>query len=161
MIKYFILSILLVGVSLFGSELTEISEYSIHDGDTLTVVDSNKNKFKIRLYGIDAPELSQSYGKESAYHLKKLLIGRLFIQNIGIDKYDRSVSILYCVMNYGGETIIECVNHRMILDGYAWYYRYTKPVSNSYKFYEDIAKSNKLGLWKDPNPVEPYKFRKE
>ena len=34
----------------------------ITDGDTITVLDSEKREHKIRLMGIDAPEKKQSYG---------------------------------------------------------------------------------------------------
>ena len=38
---------------------------SVADGDTLTVVTSDKKMFKIRLQGIDAPENSQPAGKKA------------------------------------------------------------------------------------------------
>jgi len=33
----------------------------IYDGDTITALTSQKEKIKIRLYGIDAPELKQQF----------------------------------------------------------------------------------------------------
>ena len=37
---------------------------SVHDGDTITVL-SGKERTKVRLYGIDAPEKKQDYGQRS------------------------------------------------------------------------------------------------
>ena len=47
------------------------------DGDTIKVKDDNNRKFKIRLLGIDAPELKQIFGKESSRYLNKIINGKL------------------------------------------------------------------------------------
>ena len=38
---------------------------SITDGDTITVLDSDDEQHKVRLYGIDAPEKGQAFGTAS------------------------------------------------------------------------------------------------
>ena len=49
----------------------------VHDGDTIIVVDDDKGyKRIIRLSAIDAPELLQSFGKESKDHLLEISLGR-------------------------------------------------------------------------------------
>jgi endonuclease YncB( thermonuclease family) len=48
---------------------------SVHDGDTLRAIDEGKVEHKIRLHGIDAPEIGQPFGNVSrdgltwGYHL--------------------------------------------------------------------------------------------
>jgi endonuclease YncB( thermonuclease family) len=42
---------------------------SVYDGDTATVLDAGHTRYKIRLAGIDAPELHQAYGRVSQRHL--------------------------------------------------------------------------------------------
>ncbi|NDD00950.1 MAG: nuclease, partial [Betaproteobacteria bacterium] len=37
----------------------------VADGDTLTLLDAQKNQHKIRLQGIDAPEKVQAFGNKS------------------------------------------------------------------------------------------------
>ena len=45
----------------------------VSDGDTITVLDSNNQKHKIRLKGIDAPESQQAFGDNSTQSLSKLV----------------------------------------------------------------------------------------
>lgn len=54
-------------VTFFDEKLTG-SVYKIYDGDTITLHRDNKD-YKIRFFGIDAPELKQEFGKESREHL--------------------------------------------------------------------------------------------
>ena len=46
---------------------------AVSDGDTITVLDSNNRKHRIRLVGIDAPEKSQSYGQRAKQSLSDLI----------------------------------------------------------------------------------------
>jgi endonuclease YncB( thermonuclease family) len=46
----------------------------------------------------------------------------------------------------------------MVKTGMAWVYR--KYVTNqAYYSVEEIAKTNKIGLWSQPNPVPPWELR--
>ncbi|MCH8148054.1 MAG: thermonuclease family protein [Planctomycetes bacterium] len=53
----------------------------IADGDTLTVLDAEKNQHKIRLHGIDTPESSQAFGTRA----KQALSEKVFQKNIRVD----------------------------------------------------------------------------
>lgn len=48
----------------------------VHDGDTITMLDASHTQHKIRLAGIDAPELGQAYGKASRNHLAERIAGQ-------------------------------------------------------------------------------------
>ena len=37
----------------------------VHDGDTITLLTAEKEQVKVRLEGIDAPELKQAFGNAS------------------------------------------------------------------------------------------------
>jgi endonuclease YncB( thermonuclease family) len=59
----------------------------IADGDTLTVLDADRNQWKIRLAGIDAPEKHQEFGQESKQSLSDQVFGKQVVVEIG--KKDR------------------------------------------------------------------------
>jgi endonuclease YncB( thermonuclease family) len=44
----------------------------VHDGDTITVIDATMTQHKIRLAGIDAPELKQEFGARSKQNLSNI-----------------------------------------------------------------------------------------
>lgn len=60
---------------------------SVHDGDTVQVLDENKTLYKIRFNGIDAPETKQDFGSKSKQSLSDLVFGK--IVTIEYDKIDR------------------------------------------------------------------------
>ncbi|KQI58207.1 thermonuclease family protein [Campylobacter jejuni] len=49
------------------------------------------------------------------------------------------------------------INRFLVSKGYAWADTY---YSNAYIKEQENAKKNHLGLWKESNPIEPYKWRK-
>ena len=48
----------------------------IADGDTITVLRDGRAQVKIRLYGIDAPESGQPFGKASKQNLSSMVHGQ-------------------------------------------------------------------------------------
>ncbi|EIP2874176.1 thermonuclease family protein [Campylobacter upsaliensis] len=129
------------------------------DGDTIELLakTSKENpynhitKLKIRLYGIDAPELKQAYGKEAKEYLSALVLKQevsLIIENK--DKYDRFVGTIFLK----GQDI----NKEMVKNGYAHAY---ESFSKKYLAEQADAKMFKLGLWQDEKAVKPSEFRKQ
>lgn len=122
----------------------------IYDGDTITALTSQKEKIKIRLYGIDAPELKQPFGKASKRHLIDLISNKsLNINEKGKDKYGRTLAVLY-----NGD---QDINAQMVIDGYAWAY---DKFSKDYVAFQQNAQLLKKGLWIDKDVVRPSDFRK-
>ncbi len=123
----------------------------IVDGDTVHVFFKDQI-YKVRLTEIDAPERDQPFGSDSTNFLKQLLKDRrVDIDISGTDKYGRKLGRLY----WRGKDI----NRELVSAGYAWVYdQYV--TDNS--FYEDQSKAreNRLGLWSDLKPVEPWNWRK-
>ncbi|EAK0955195.1 thermonuclease [Campylobacter upsaliensis] len=128
------------------------------DGDTIELLAKTSKtnpynhiaKLKIRLYGIDAPELKQAYGKEAKEFLSALVLKQevsLIIENK--DKYDRFVGTLFLK----GQDI----NKEMVKNGYAHAY---ESFSKKYLAEQADAKMFKLGLWQDEKAVKPSEFRK-
>jgi endonuclease YncB( thermonuclease family) len=129
----------------------------ITDGDTITVIDSDKTEHKIRLMGIDAPEKKQDFGNES----KKALSNFIYQKEVSVeykkqDRYKRKVGKIIL----GKEDI--CL--QMIKDGMAWHYKdYEKEQSKTdrdlYSQAELKAREEKIGLWQDSKAIKPSAFR--
>lgn len=123
---------------------------AVHDGDTVTVL-RNRKSIRIRLHSIDAPELDQAYGQRSRRALSNLCYDRMArVHPMGTDKYDRTLALLDCS---GVE-----VNGEQLRQGWAWFYsQYSHDAA--LKALESGARSARLGLWADPDPVPPWDFR--
>jgi endonuclease YncB( thermonuclease family) len=60
---------------------------SVADGDTITVLDSDKVQHRVRIAGIDAPEKGQPFGNASRKRMSEL-VARKEVR-VEFDKYDR------------------------------------------------------------------------
>jgi len=49
----------------------------VHDEDTLTILLDSKETIKVRLFGIDAPEMGQAFGSNAKEALSRLTFGKL------------------------------------------------------------------------------------
>jgi len=58
------------------ADILEGRVVAIADGDTLTLLDANRQQHRIRLGGIDAPEKGQPYGTRSRMNLSNLAFGK-------------------------------------------------------------------------------------
>lgn len=123
------------------------------DGDTVKVLTADNTQLRVRLYGIDAPESRQPYGQAAKQHLSGLIFGRdVGLTITGVDLYGRSIGIIIL----DGTDI----NLEMIRAGMAWCYR--RYCDNpKYIEAEKTAKATKIGLWREPDPVPPWQWRKK
>jgi len=152
--KLFFLSFLLsISNNLLSKEIIN-GHAKIIDGDTLHI-----GTYKIRLHGIDAPELNQNCllkndvwdcGKESKKFLIKIIDNKKITCNlIDKDRYQRHIGICF-------KDKIN-LNKKIVQEGWAIAYRF---YSKDFIDDEFIAKKNKLGIWKGKFE-EPYLFRKK
>jgi len=120
---------------------------SVHDGDTLRVLDRDNVETKVRLLGIDAPETGQAFGTKSRDALATMVKGRA-VELVGSEK-DRYGRTLATVMVDGLDANLELVPQSL-----AWHFtRYSK--DKRLAAAEREAKAAKRGLWADPEPVAP------
>jgi endonuclease YncB( thermonuclease family) len=123
----------------------------IVDGDTLTLVTTSKQQYKIRLAEIDAPEKHQPFGTRSKQSLSDLCFGKQAeVTPRVIDRYKRTVAHIKCA---GVDANTEQVNR-----GMAWVYRRYARNHNLY-IQEHNARVAKRGLWSDPHPIAPWEWR--
>ena len=149
LLLFFLLSLFF---SLFSAEITGMV-VGVSDGDTITVLDDmDQGKFRIRLDKIDAPEKKQAFGNKAKQYLSSLIFGKqVSIRFKSIDNYGRVLG----VVSLDGKEI----NLVMVQNGYAWHYSYYDKTP-AYIEAEKQARADKKGLWADPNPINPYQFRK-
>lgn len=123
----------------------------ITDGDTVSILFNNK-KQSIRLAHIDTPERNQPFGSKAKQFLSEKIFGKT-VTVVITDRPDRNgrwiAEIFYNNQN---------INKELVRNGLAWHYKkYSKNVN--YAELEFRARKRKIGLWKDPNPVEPWNWR--
>jgi micrococcal nuclease len=125
----------------------------VNDGDTVSIryktapVGTSKTE-RVRLVGIDAPELKQDpWGRASARHLKELISKNDWIVYLELDieqrdKYGRLLGYLWSKDK-------QLINEKMILDGYAVAYTIPPNVKYAERFIEaqKSARTRKTGIW--------------
>jgi endonuclease YncB( thermonuclease family) len=152
LIKLAILAaILIASEALAGIELEGVIT-EVHDGDSITLV-TVQHTYKIRLIDIDAPELGQSFGKESRTGLREVcLLKRATVDAVGEDRFGRTLGRVRCV------TID--ANAEQVRRGLAWVFvRYAPKNSPLYRL-EAEARDLKRGLWLEAEPVPPWEWRR-
>ncbi len=166
---YFILllSVILPSSSRGANDVIEGTVVSIADGDTITVLGSDRQKHKIRVAGIDAPEKGQPFGNASKKTLAFMVANK--DARIEFQKYDRYGRIVGKVL----VTPPDCSTCAKVIDvglaqitsGMAWWYRkyaheQTPEDQRRYELAEQEARAKKAGLWQDKNPQPPWEYRK-
>jgi micrococcal nuclease len=154
----------------------------VTDGDTLKVVTSD-GTVTVRLFGIDAPEAPGN--KKSGQpmwdlsvdiineQIKNNMSNEVYIVPIDIDRYGRTVGLVYTVEVLNAQPKVEWImsntyswNELIVMDGGAEvYHEYLKDLKNKevVKRFVDLeieAKENRLGIWNLKNYERPSEFRK-
>ncbi len=122
----------------------------IEDGDTLVVVNENTKYSKIKLMDIDAPDLKQPFGDKSKQSLSDLcLLKPAIIDERGLNKRMLTLARVKCNNLDASE---EQVKH-----GMAWA-EPSEQTDQTIKDLADQARSAKIGLWQDSDPIPPWEF---
>ncbi|CAJ1986209.1 Staphylococcal nuclease homologue [Leishmania donovani] len=130
----------------------------VYDGDTLTI--REHNRMRVRLLGIDAPELKERepYAKEAADYVK-----RLCPENSKVwlktphggekDRYNRMLSLVFVSSPSGGPGFV-CVNIAIVEQGLGTFY---SPAGSQVDFRGQLLKAQqsamqrKVNMWKKQN----------
>lgn len=153
------------------SSKTYYKVVGIHDADTITVSDYNCSMnckvLRVRLLGIDSPELDQeSWGLKAKEFTEKELKGEKIIIEQGIsptDKYGRTLGYIFYDFNESGKA--KLLNEELLESGFAVIYLF--PDENKYnsrlKTAEYKARGSKLNIWDEENGLQqsPAKYRSE
>jgi endonuclease YncB( thermonuclease family) len=144
------------------SRRCKVVESSIYDGDTFRVRCDNREE-KIRLCGIDAPEVKQPLGIESRDYLRSLVAsseGQVIVIEMDRDRYDRSVAEVLLDKQSGEQSLQE----ELLRAGMAYHYKqFSRNCHNADVFdtAEEMGRSQQRGVWKLPNGGQrPWDYRK-
>lgn len=141
--------------------LLQVSWYKVIDGDTVKVFDFNDNSYKVKLQGIDAPELKQGFGKQAKKALHQCLAYDP-TENIIVEwrDKDKDGNIVGKVSNAQFE---DCGLFLVEL-GLAWHDK-----NNEFNQYEHdrflysnaevVARRMVNGLWVDKNNIAPWDYK--
>lgn len=124
----------------------------VSDGDTITALCPGNERVKVRLAEIDAPEKAQPFGARSKQSLSDLCFGRTArIDDRGRDRYGRTIGRVACA---GTDA-----NAEQVRRGLAWVYDRYVTDPDLYPL-QDIARTERRGLWADISPTPPWEWRK-
>ena len=135
--------------SLFGKVI------EVNSGDVITIYNLNR-PVRVRLMGVDAPEMNQSFGDVAKKHLTDLVFEKsVLVEYAGIGS-DSSLT---------GRVLLNDadIGAQMIRDGVAWFdsvsgNRLSANDREVYQQSEQAARTEKRGLWQQENPVAPWEF---
>ncbi len=150
--------ILLITLFLFATASPSLAweglVVGVHDGDTITVIHDGRSQ-KVRIYGIDCPELGQYYGEEAKKATHEMIYGkRVEVEEIDKDQYGRTVA----VVKIGNKNVSE----ELVKNGYAYVYRKycNRPECQEWSSLEEKAKESGRGFWAVQKLTPPEKYRK-
>lgn len=144
--------------------LPRVKVEHVIDGDTV-IVSQSLDEVRLRLYSIDCPESGQPWGSTATAGLVKLIGGRyVHMEQHGVDKHGRTLATIYVRDRDDSEWIN--VNERMVTLGHAWvmrkyYDRLPKRRKDQLNRLERWARSKRVGLWRTPNPMPPWRWRNQ
>lgn len=135
----------------------------VFDGDTIAIKWRNL-ELKIRLVGIDAPEIGykksrgQPYSQQAKNWLTRLINKRkIAVKSYGLGNFNRILAEIFIEKNIN-------VNLEMIKAGLAEVYRGKKPKdlnSAAYLRMEKEARIEKKGIWSQKQYISPQTWRRQ
>lgn len=123
----------------------------VRDGDSMVLRIGNAN-VGVRVFGVDCPERGQPFAAR-AKSFTSGLVGNAEVSVLvhDVDRYGRFVGDVRLA---GGRSLA----HELLREGLAWYYRRYAHDPELERLESD-ARTARRGLWSDPRPVPPWKFR--
>ena len=142
----------------------EFKVIRVYDGDTITVIENGK-KIRVRLVGIDSPEMSrgknkpgQPFCQKSQKYLSWLVLKETVkIKSYGLDRYGRILGVVYS----NGTN----VNFEMVKEGLAEVYRGRQPTGFDATIFQQAEKEAheaERGMWVQGDKyVSPREWRQK
>lgn len=134
------------------AETFEARVIAVLDGDTVLLL-RDRQKIKLRLADIDAPEKAQAFGRQSRDSLRTLVHKQTVqVESRAVDKYARVIGTL---RKDGLD-----VNREQVRRGMAWEYSYHHSDRELVALQRE-ARQARRGLWAQDRPQAPWQWRRE
>ena len=126
---------------------------SVIDGNTVELIADDNESYKIMLYGIDSPELGQSFGDKAQKFLQKMILDKnVSVKIQGKDRWGNRLGVIL---------IDGKIDPRLELlqAGLAW-----TAERNPLEELESVKEKARVqgkGLWKEKDPTPPWQYRRD
>ena len=125
---------------------------AVPEGDLISI-QLDEEVVSVRLVEVDSPEIRQTFWRQARKFTYDLALDETVTIIVKmVDRYKRII----------GEVILpdgRSLNQEVVRWGFAWHYKVDPRPSKVLAKLEYHAWQKKLGLWVDPYPVPPWKFR--
>jgi len=123
--------------------------------------DEQKNmiyiELKIKLRGVDAPEISQAYGTQARDYVAQRCENQLVTLRLyGKDQLNRSIADVIA----GASSNQTSINQQLVENGFAWH-DVALDGQEVLAQAEKAARQERRGLWMDDKPTPPWEYRKK
>jgi micrococcal nuclease len=124
---------------------------TVHEGDRVTIHYQGRNEM-VTLRDVDCPDPKQPYGKQAKHAAAAYLGNRdVVVRELKKDQRGRMTADL--LLNDGRN-----IAHELVKEGLAWV-QPSEIHDPALKDMEELARASKSGLWSEPDPVPPWKWR--
>ena len=124
----------------------------VHDGDTISVLVEGRKHVKVRLEGIDCPELGQDFGRRARQFTSAECFGKTVVVAPRYqDRYGRTVARV----KVGGRD----VSLLLVEAGLAWHYVAHSSAPELANAQANAQKARR-GVWSLKSPTPPWRWRR-
>ena len=125
---------------------------AVADGNTLTVLTTDKQQVKIRLYGVDCPERNRHFGAPAKQATSDAVFGKnVTVQPIHTNSYGQMAAV---ILMPGGKSL----NEHLVRNGMALVnpqFCTQEEICNPLRKLEQAAKGQRRGVWADKDQMPP------
>lgn len=143
----------------FSGTVVEVME-----GDLFKVRTKDWGDYTVRLWGTDAPEMKQPFGKDSQRFLKEMILNKSVFVSV-YQQFGGPKGVNVGWVTSEKSEVKSSVNEQMVSTGHAWWERLPdnselRREASALLKAEDSAKESRVGLWNKPNPIAPWEWKK-
>lgn len=124
---------------------------TIYEGDRVMIHYEGRNEM-VTLRDVDCPELKQPYGKQAKHVTAAYIANReVVVRELTRGRQGRMTAD---ILLHDGRNIAQ----ELVKEGLAWV-QPGEVHDPALKDLEELARASKVGLWSEPDPVPPWKWK--